>query len=114
MKPVGAMALLALALAALAVPTAQAQDVQGVAVLPGILADPVPFKGSAQFPITVDVGCAQVLAAMAEGMGPEATLTLSVQSPPSWLTVGEASQNVADQATAQGCLTGGSGRVTYD
>lgn len=110
MKTVGALALLLLA--ALAVPTASAQEVQGVTAVPGALAAPIPYEGSANLSVSGMVGCAEILAAMADAMGPTATLTLSVASPPAWLTVGEATTNLASQESITDCA-GGTGSRAY-
>ena len=104
MKTVAALALLLLA--ALAVPTASAQDVSGVSVEAGVLGAPIPYQGSASLPLNVTVGCAEILTAMSENEG-TAPLTITVTSPPAWLTVGDASADLASQASATSCLSGG-------
>ena len=104
MKTVAALALLLLS--ALAVPTASAQEVTGVAVEAGTLAAPIPYEGSADLPLNVTVGCAEILNAMAENNG-AAPLTITVTGAPAWLTVGDASADLASQDSATSCLSGG-------
>jgi MYXO-CTERM domain-containing protein len=110
MKVFGALALLLLA--ALAVPTASAQVADALTVEPGSLSAPIPYAGSANLPVNGTVGCSLILQAMAGGMSPSAPLTLAVTSPPSWLTVGEASEDLASQDSVTACA-GGQGSRSF-
>ena len=105
MKTVGAFALLILA--ALAIPTASAQNPQGVtldAIAP--LATPIPYEGSANLPITGKVGCVTIVETMAGNLDASAPLVLTVESPPTWLAIGEATTNLASLDSIQPCLMG--------
>lgn len=97
------VAVLALALAAIAVP-AQAQDpasptgITLSATGPGTVA----YQGSGEFTVTADVGCAEFISNAGED------LVISVVDPPAWLNATEATVDVAGTA----CVGSTSGRVT--
>lgn len=91
-----AAALVATLLAA-AVPTAQAQAPTGITLACEDLAAPIPYAGTAALACTVSVGCLEILSS---GGSMEATIT--VESPPAWLTTSPTA--VAIDGTA--CFTG--------
>jgi MYXO-CTERM domain-containing protein len=103
MKTAAALALLLLA--ALAVPTASAQAPEGVTLTATDLATPIPYSGSAQLPVNVQVGCLTIL--QEQGAG-EATITVS--DAPAWLTVTPGTATI-DPTT---CVSGGSGFASGD
>lgn len=97
-------ALLVLATFAVAFPSAQAQAPTGVTLDCADLAAPIPYMGSADLACTVQVGCLEFVAAGS----PSPSATVTVQSPPSWLTAEPATSPV----DASACLTGGTGFVS--
>lgn len=80
MKSFGAVALLFLA-ALVVVPSTSAQAPQGVTLVCPDLAGPIPYAGQAALACEVRVGCADFLTSGGATSG-----TVSVQSPPAWLT----------------------------
>ncbi|HUR25303.1 MAG TPA: hypothetical protein VM327_04720 [Candidatus Thermoplasmatota archaeon] len=101
MKTAASFALLVLA--ALAVPTGSAQAPQGILVTATDLAAPIPYEGSAQLPVSVQVGCVSIL----QNQG-STTVEVTATDAPAWLTVTPASVDVQ----ASTCATGGTGFAT--
>lgn len=95
MKTAAALALLLLA--ALAIPTTSAQELQGVTVTAEPLATPIPYEGTAQVPVTVTVGCLTIVEQQVA-----TTVEVAVTDPPAWLTVTPAPVEV-DPTT---CISG--------
>ncbi|MEA3135810.1 MAG: hypothetical protein QOC71_91 [Thermoplasmata archaeon] len=104
MKTAGAVAVLLLTV--LAVPATQAQDPpQGVTLAITPLAAPIPYAGAATLPVDVTVGCASILETMASNMG-AAVLSVVAVGPPAWLTVAEATFDLADTGSPAACTMG--------
>ncbi|MFA5944493.1 MAG: hypothetical protein WC876_08525, partial [Candidatus Thermoplasmatota archaeon] len=93
-------------------PTASAQNPQGVTIDPvAPMAAPIPYEGTAKLPLTVVVGCAEILSAMSANNG-AAPLTFAVSAAPTWLTIGDASADLANPDSVTTCLEG-TGSRTY-
>ncbi len=106
MKLAGALLLAAVAVAAvLSVPCAAAQaSPTGVTLTIGQQAAPIPYMGTGTLPVAVDVGCADILSAMAANQG-SAPLTITAADAPAWLSITGNTIDMADANNIQPCLS---------
>src|ERR1044072_7934152 len=71
-----------------ALPTAQAQDVPGLALSLAVddLATPIPYSGSGTLSFNITVGCLAALRSMSESTTTSATATVDLANAPSSVT----------------------------